>query len=112
MINQILAGRTDSPVEVGSPATILYVSDRYPAIVTEVTNFKTGAKAGTPKQVTVVRVEYTAEPFPSGYGEAHLDRPIAGTEHSFTLRKDGRWKDEGGTTLKIGAASYYNDPSF
>jgi hypothetical protein len=112
MINQFLEASSPAPVEVGNPATILYVSDRVPCVVTEVINFKSGPNAGTPKQVSVQSVEVTGDPDHIGYAkEIHLDRRSGGTR-TFTIRKDGVWRDQGGTALRIGSADYYYDPSF
>lgn len=66
--------------EVGMGATILFWSDRHAATITDITYFKTGAKAGKPKTITVredkaIRVdsygmsdaqEYRYEPDPNG----------------------------------------------
>lgn len=112
MLNRIFETMIDAPVEIGSPATIILFSDRRPCIVTGIVRFKGGTRAGQPKEVTVREVEVTPKPWPNGYAETiHLDRPTGG-ERAFTVRKDGRWRDAGGTFLKIGKADYYYDPSF
>jgi hypothetical protein len=100
-----------SIVEVGMPATLSVGSDRYPATVIGVTHFKSGARAGEVRTVTIQQdtatvsggvwpdLEYEYSPNPDG-------RILL-----FFADSKGRFKTDG-YRLALGHRRRYNDPHF
>ena len=103
-------------IEIGTPATYSVGSDCYAEEVVEVQTFKTGAKAGLPKVITVRRVNVNWD-YGQNYGvqdqKAFTPNPD-GRLTRFTVRKDGKFRKEGSDygTLTIGTYREYRDPSF
>jgi len=117
----------DDPI-VGAPASIGVGSDSYPAVVTDVVRYKTGAKAGKVRKILVAQVNYepaavTARRETGGYGHDHT---IDVTHPSVTVRDKRaytrrdrfggvRWVREGGgdyDRVALGEARDYRDPHF
>lgn len=112
----------------GQAATIHVGSDSYAAVVTSVTLFKTGARAGQARSVEVSWIDYEPEAVVAsrqtgGYGS---DRTVdvthpsvqvrPGLRYVFTSReRNGRivWAQQGGGGhLFLGYARDYRDPCF
>ena len=121
--NQML--KDNSPViEVGTPATVYYWSDRRAATITMVEYFKNGKKdaAGNliPKKIGVNLNEVKCLDYYDGnYEVIPMTDPeqLKLVHNIFTLRKGGRWISEGdpivgGVSLGIGYQSHYIDPCF
>lgn len=121
--NQML--KDNAPVvEVGTPATVYYWSDRRAATVTMVEYFKNGKKdaAGNPipKKIGVNLNEVKCIDYYSGdYEVIPMTDPeqLKLVHDTFTFHKGGHWISEGNTTgdglsLGLGYQSHYIDPSF
>lgn len=111
-------------IEVGTPCTIYYYSDRRAATVTMVEYYKDGRKdaAGNriPKVIGTNLNEVKCIDYYAGeYEVIPMTDPEAlkKVHDKFTFRKHGRWIMEGqqvhdGCSLGIGYQSHYIDPSF
>lgn len=91
-------------IQAGTPATLAFGSDRYPAEVVSAT-----AKTVYVQHLEVMVLDAEAGTFVTGERE--------GGVLCYTLRRNGRWVMKGepihtGARLYIGKASYYRDPSF
>jgi hypothetical protein len=101
----------DTAPKNGDGATICYVSDRYAATVVAVT--KNG-------KLVVVQDDRCVRTDRNGISESQtyeFERDPHGTFRIFTLRKNGRWYEDGeemgrGCTLHIGKRDAYQDPCF
>lgn len=121
--NQMLK---DNPsiVEVGTPATVYYWSDRKAATVTSVEYYKSGKKdaAGNPipKEIGVNLNKVECIDYYAGnYNVIPMTDPedLKLVHNTFTLRKGGRWVDKGcnigdGLELGIGYQIHFIDPCF
>lgn len=112
----------------GQAATIGSGSDSYAAVVTDVTLFKSGRRAGQVRSVTVAWITYDPEAVvvsrqTGGYGSdqtvdvTHPSVRVTGHRETFTAREQyGRivWRKQGCSwgSLYLGAARDYRDPSF
>lgn len=111
-------------IEVGTPATVYYWSDRRAATITMVEYFKNSKKdaAGNPipKKIGVNLNEVKCIDYYAGdYEVIPMTDPeqLKLVHDTFTFRKGGRWISEGNTTgdglsLGIGYQDHYIDPSF
>lgn len=106
-LNNRLMENIKPPVPVaGMGGTILMYSDRHAVTVKEIL---------TPKKITVTQDE-AKRTDKNGMSEsqdyAYTTLPNA-TPRVFTLRKDGRWKEQKGqTVLMLGERDEYHDFSF
>jgi hypothetical protein len=112
LVNAIYAQTRDpGEIKVGTPCTMLFWSDRYPAQITRVSQ----------NGRTVWIRECRSEPAPgscNAYTESQawlVGEPF-GEERPYTLRKNGKFVRKGdglrGQALLIGVAEKYIDPSF
>jgi len=114
-INAILqatnAGVTGQPEPVVGMGATLYVgSDRYPYFISKVIS---------PKEIEVKRANFRRTD-KNGFSESQtyeITPNEAASPETFTQRKNGRWIAKGtglrsGSTLLIGRADAYQDPSF
>lgn len=95
-------------IEIGVGATLCVGSDRYPYFVSGVTP--------SGKTVYAIQAEFKGAPGHNYYGDQKWEitpRPD-GKPEAFTLRKNGRYvrKGDQSSTLHIGKAIAYQDPSF
>lgn len=111
----LAAGVIGAPTPVvGMGATILMWSDRHAATIRLIDHFKTGARAGQVKAVWVtedqaIRIDNNG----MSENQTYEYLPQAdGPYKKFTLRKNGRFVDSGGTTLAVGYRNEYHDYSF
>lgn len=113
LINAV-SDRVGPEPQVGDGATALYWSDRAPATVVEVVRFKTGQKAGQVKGV-VVQWDKATRTDSNGMSDAQsyeYERDPDSPRVTFLKRKDGRFRNKGGTTLAVGFREKYYDYSF
>ena len=97
--------------EVGLPATVGVGSDCYPATVIDVTLFKSGAKAGEVRSVTV---QFDSHHSVGGVWpdlEYEYDRNPVGRILTFFVNGQGKFRTDG-YRLGLGHRRYYNDPHF
>jgi hypothetical protein len=109
LINNLYDNSKTTAPEVGMGATILMWSDRHAATITEITYFKSGAKKGQPRTITVQQDKATRTDN-LGMSDAQsweFKRDENGTTRTFTAKKDGSFKG-----LLIGHRSEYYDFSF
>lgn len=96
--------RTETTPEVGMDATVLYISDRVPTVITAVS--PSGKQVTTWDGKAVKGWVFTPEMV---FDESPAERV-------FTLRKNGRWVEKGqdmrGTGLLVGVKDLYRDPAF
>lgn len=113
---------------VGTPASVGVGSDSYPAVVTDVVRFKTGARAGKVRAISVAHIDYdpdavTDKRATGGYGKdftvdvTHPSVKPRGHAETYTRRdKHGgvRWVREGSDwqSVGLGVARDYRDPHF
>lgn len=113
--NLMMGSSTGPEPEVGMGATILMWSDRRPATIIGVTRFKTGARAGQVKTVTV-RVDKATRVDSNGMSDAQsytFEPDPDGAEYTFAATKSGGFKTPGGGYgLRVGSRSKYYDYSF
>lgn len=114
LINLIADGCQSKEPEVGDGVTFLYWSDRKPGTIVEVERFKTGQRAGQVKAVVVVgdkaiRTDNNGRSDAQSY---RFETVWDGPRTRVTVRKDGKWKTEGGTRVLIGERDAYHDYSF
>ena len=112
--NMLMDGVAPFEPEIGMGATILYWSDRKAATIVDITRFKSGPKAGQVKAITVQQ-DIATRTDSWGMSDAqsynYQPDPDAPTR-TFSLRKDGRYRDSGGTSIRIGSRDQYYDYSF
>ena len=114
LINYISNGVAGFEPEVGMGATILHWSDRSAATIVEVQRFKGGKRAGQVKAV-VIQGDKATRTDSNGMSESQtytFEAQPDSPKRTFTLRKDGRYRDSGGTVLRIGSRDEYYDYSF
>jgi len=117
MINKILAGATVGAPEptVGMGATLLYLSDRYPATIIEVERTRAGEVKAVVVQEDEATALHTGGPTEQQRWE-FAPNPDA-VKRRFTRRKGDRFVEEGqslksGVGLQLGVRSKYIDPHF
>jgi hypothetical protein len=105
--NRLMDGNDPQKAEVGMKATLLLYSDRTPAVITEVQR----DKAGSVKAVMVQELEWTPEPWPSGYAkEVHMDKPSGSP---YLMKVANRGKKKGMIPgIGLGYHDAYRDPHF
>jgi hypothetical protein len=116
-ITNRIAETTGVPeIQVGDGVTALLWSDSYPYTVTELIHFKTGNRKGQIKGF--IAQEDHAEPDKEN-GHDYFGNQVYkyspnpnGRKAIVTLRKNGKWVDEGGTAFGLGFRRKYQDPSF
>lgn len=112
--NVMMSGNAPFEPEIGMGATMLYWTDRKACTITAIEHFKTGARAG---QVKAVWVKQDIATRTDNWGMSdsqsyeYAPNPTA-PRIKFSKRKDGSFKDEGGTRLRIGSREQYFDYSF
>jgi hypothetical protein len=106
--NRLMDGNDPQKATVGMKATVLLYSDRTPAVITEV---ERDPKTGRVKAVMVQELEWTAEPWPSGYAkEVHMDKP-SGNPYRVPVATRGKKKGML-PGLGLGYHDAYRDPHF
>jgi hypothetical protein len=113
MINQIMAASTKgAPTpEVGMGATVLMWSDRHAATIIATTNFKTGARAGQVKTVTI-QYDKVKRIDKNGMGDNQTytyEADPNGRTADFKVNKYGRFISLSGATLGIGYRDEHYD---
>jgi hypothetical protein len=107
--NGLFANAKQPKPEVGMGATVLGWSDRHAGTVIEVSKSGKRIKVRLDKATRIDKngmsesQEYTYEPDPDG------------TEYTFSLRQDGKWRLVGeakGKTVALGYRRHYHDFSF
>lgn len=114
MINQILAASGGTTPQIGMGATVLLWSDRHAATIIDLTRFKTGARAGQVKTVTV-QYDKVTRTDSNGMGDNQTYRyeaDLAGRTAVFKVNKYGRFTSLSGFTLGIGYRDHHFDFSF
>lgn len=108
-VNQVLAASTKTVPTVGSGATRLGWTDRHPYTVIEVLS----PRRVVLQEDTAVRVDNNGMSESQEY-EFHANPQ--GQKVTVTLRKNGRWVEQGesikGTAYSLGYKSKYHDFSF
>lgn len=98
-------------VQVGDGATYSVGSDRYPATVVAVEYFKSGARKGKARTVTVESDEYwvTSGSVQDGTAKYAFKRNTEGSLRTFNVDKEGRF-GKPGHRLTVGSRNAYQDP--
>lgn len=114
LINTLAEGAKSKEPEVGDGVTFVYWSDRKAGTVVEVERFKTGQRAGQVKAVLVTD-DKAIRTDSNGMSDAQsyrFETVWDGPRVRATIRKDGKWRTEGGTRVLIGERDAYYDYSF
>lgn len=113
LINLLQQSNTKTAeVKVGDGATFLHWSDRTPGTVSEVVNFKSGARQGTPRRIAVRPDKYEVVSGSQRDGSAKYEitpdpeAPVLW----FTLGKRG-WVGVKGGRLRVGDREVWYDPT-
>lgn len=112
VVNRIMESGGPVP-EVGMGATFCHWSDRSPGTVSEVTMFKSGPNAGTPRLVKVRadHVELISGSEQDGSAKYKITPNPESPEIEVKRTKRG-WKTSGGTGVSFGHRDNYHDPHF
>lgn len=119
LVNRLMEGPTAKVPEIGMGVTITHWSDREPGTIVEVTNFKSGARAGQPKEFVVQYDAWKVVSGSAGDGSAkyEYERDPEGRTVTFAFNvKRQRWveaKTDGkGSGVILGRREKYYDPHF
>jgi hypothetical protein len=114
IMNRIAESCKQTTPEVGMGATITMHSDRHAATIVAIEVFKSGPKKGSISKIQVQQDKATRTD-KNGMSEsqdyAYTPNPDAAIQ-TFSQRKDGSWRDSGGSGLVIGDRDEYYDFSF
>lgn len=106
LTNRLMENAAPPTPTVGMGGTILSYTDRHAVTVVEVL---------TPKKI-VVQYDNATRTDKNGMSESQsyeFSPNPEGQKHTVTLRKDGRWKEQGGSTVvMLGRRDKYHDYSF
>lgn len=110
-LRKFYEGIPSPPIEVGTPCTIMYYSDRRAATITEVKH----NRDGKPIEIGVKHNEVKCLDYYAG--DYEIKPELTGEPDWFTLRRGGRWIMRGhlkkdGVRLAIGYHHHYIDPHF
>ncbi len=110
--NLMVAASKPQP-QVGDGATVCYYTDRHAATVIAVKTFKSGARAGQVREVTVQmdRATRTDDLGMSDCQSYSYERDPNGSTATFKVNKQGRFGTPG-SSLAIGYREEYYDYSF
>lgn len=118
LVNRMTEGPTRKIPEVGMGVTITHWSDRDPATVIKVENFKSGARKGQPRQITIQHDDWKVISGSEGDGSAQYEysrNTEAGTA-VYVVNLKGRWVRKGqggrGSGLILDHRDRYYDPHF
>jgi hypothetical protein len=114
LINKLTDSAGPEPT-VGMAATVLLWSDRQPATVIKVEPFKSGARKGKARVVTVQYDTWkvTKGSEHDGSAQYEYERDENGRTETFTRSSKGRWTAPGSSVgLRLGGRERYSDPSF
>jgi hypothetical protein len=116
LVNAIIAGSGQPEPFVGMPVSVCMYSDRSVAEIAEIIRFKTGARKGEIKAVTLRSVEAIIVSGGEHDGSAQYRyerKPDSAPHGLYTKDSRGRFVGRnGGPRLALGTWDYYRDPSF
>ena len=118
LVNRITEGPTSKVPVVGMGVTITYWSDRDPATVIEVKNFKSGTRKGQPREITIQHDDWKVVSGSEGDGSAKYEysRNAEAATAVYVVNAKGRWVRKGqggkGSGLILGSRNRYYDPHF
>lgn len=116
LVNRLMEGPSATVPEVGMGATITHWSDRDPATVVAVRNFKSGARKGQPREIDLQYDDYEVISGSTQDGSAkYAYTPnTSGPVVTYVINNKGRWVRKGqgarGSGLVLGSRSRYYDP--
>lgn len=118
VVNRLSEGPTKKVPEVGMGATVTHWSDRDPATIVAVRNFKSGARKGLPREIDIQPDDYVVVSGSEGDGSASYEysRNESAPVITYVVNQRGRWVRKGqggrGSGLIMDHRDRYYDPHF